>query len=161
MSTRQCALRVFFALLVLLSWGCAALHPREPVDVHLAGIEPLKGQGLEFRMLFKVRIQNPNDQALDYNGVSIRMDVQGKRFAAGVSDASGSIPRFGEAVLEIPVSVSMFGIARQAVGVVNDDAGGKFFYEIRGRLTGSAMGDVRFKSEGEFAFPSELFEGHR
>jgi len=27
------------------------------------------------------------------------MDVQGKRFATGVSDAGGSVPRFGETIV--------------------------------------------------------------
>ena len=36
-----------------------------------------------------------NDLPLDFNGVSVTMNVQGKRFATGVSDAGGSVPRFG------------------------------------------------------------------
>ena len=45
----------------------------------MVGVEPLQGEGLELRMLVKLRIQNPNDLPLDFNGVSVTMNVQGKR----------------------------------------------------------------------------------
>ena len=161
MSTCRNALFVILAFGALLFYGCATLHFREPIDVNLAGLEPLQGEGLEFRMLLKLRIQNPNDAPLNYNGVSIRMDVQGKRFAAGVSDAAGSIPRFGEAIVDVPVSISVFGIARQAVGVVRNEYRGKIPYEISGRLAGPAIDGVRFKSQGEFTMPAEFSESGR
>ena len=157
MPTTRSAFLVFLAFGVLLFGGCAALQFREPIDVNLAGIKPLQGEGLEFRMLLKLRIQNPNDVPLEYNGMSIRMDVQGKRFATGVSDAAGSIPRFGEAIVDISVSISMFGIVRQAVGIVRNEYRGKLRYEISGKLAGSAIDGVRFKSQGEFTLPAELF----
>lgn len=158
MSTSRSALHLFLAFGVLLLGGCASIHLRQPIDVILAGIEPLQGEGLELRMLVKLRIQNPNDADLDYNGISIRLDVQGKHFAAGVSDAAGSIPRFGEAVVDVPVSVSVFGIARQAVGVVRSEYRGRLPYELSGRLAGSSINGTRFRSEGEVALPAELLD---
>lgn len=150
-----------FALLafgVLLFGGCASLQHPEPINVMMAGVEPLQGQGLEFRMLVKLRIQNPNDLPLDFNGVSVQMDVQGKRFATGVSDAVGSVPRFGETIVSVPVSISVFRIARQAMGVMTNEYRGKLAYEMTGRLAGSAFNSVRFNSKGEFTLPAELFE---
>ncbi len=161
MSISRSALLLFLAFGVLLCGGCAALHFREPIDVNLAGVESLQGEGLEFRMLLKLRIQNPNDMPLDYNGVSTRMDVQGKRFASGVSNAPGSIPRFGEAIVDVPMSISVFGIARQAVGFVLNEYRGKLPYEITGRLAGSTINVVRFKSKGEITLPAEFFENAR
>lgn len=161
MSISRSALFVSLAFWVLLFGGCAALQFREPIDVNLAGVEPLQGEGLEFRMLLKLRIQNPNDVPLNYNGMSIRMDVQGKRFATGVSDAAGSIPRFGEAIVDIPVSISVLGIARQALGVLQNEYRGKLPYEISGKLAGSAFDGARFKLQGEFTLPAELFESSR
>ncbi len=158
MSTSRSALLVLLAFGVLLFGGCATLQSREPIEVVLAGVEPLKGEGLEFRMLVKLRIQNPNDLPLDFNGVSIQMDVQGKRFATGVSDAAGSIPRFGETIVDVPVNISVFGIARQAIDVITNEYRGKLAYEISGRLVGSAFDSVRFKSQGEFRLPAYLFE---
>ena len=150
------ALLVLLTFAVLVAGGCANLQRREPIDVVMVGVEPLQGAGLELRMLVKLRIQNPNDSPLDFNGVSVTMDVQGKRFATGVSDAGGSVPRFGEALIDVPVSISVFRIARQAMGAMNNEFRGKLTYEMSGKLAGRAFNSVRFKSSGEFTLPAEI-----
>jgi len=107
---------VLMAGAALLLGACASLQRSEPVQVNLVGVEPLAGEGLEMRMLVKLRVQNPNDAPIEFNGVFVEMDVEGKRFASGVSDAAGVVPRFGETVVSVPVSISMYGIARQEPG---------------------------------------------
>jgi hypothetical protein len=153
--------RTLLACLALLVAGCAALQRPQPVEVILAGVEPLKSEGLELRMLVRLRVQNPNDAAIDYDGLSVRLDLQGKPFATGVSSASGSVPRFGEAILEVPVSISVFRIARQALGVAAKEFRGKLAYELSGQLAGPALGSVRFSSSGELTLPAELLEPRR
>ncbi len=161
MSVSRNALLALLALGALLSGGCASLQGREPIEVIVAGVEPLQGEGLELRMLVKLRIQNPNDVPLDYNGVSVQMDVQGRRFATGVSDAAGSVPRFGETIVKVPVSISVLRIARQAVGILTDEYRGKLAYEMSGKLAGPTFYGVNFKSNGELRLPAELFEPDR
>jgi len=78
--------RVVYVVVAILLSACAALQRTDPLQVTVAGIEPMQGQGMELRMLVKLRVQNPNDAAIDYNGVSVKIDVQGKTFATGVSD---------------------------------------------------------------------------
>ena len=156
MSIRS-ALFILLAFGVPLFGGCASLRHSEPIDVIMAGVEPLQSQGLELRMLVKLRIQNPNDLPLDFNGVSVQMDVQGKRFATGVSDAVGSVPRFGETIVSVPVSISLFRLVRQAMDVATNEYRGKLEYELTGRLAGPAFNSVRFNSKGEFTLPAELF----
>jgi LEA14-like dessication related protein len=158
MSTSRSALLVLLACGALLSAGCASLQGRDPIQVIVAGVEPLQGEGLELRMLVKLRIQNPNDLPLDFNGVSVELDVQGKRFATGVSDAAGSVPRFGETLVDVPVSISVFRIARQAIGVMTNEYRGKLAYEMTGKLAGPAFNSVRFQSKGELTLPAEVFE---
>jgi LEA14-like dessication related protein len=160
-TSRRRALLGLAATAALLAAGCAALQRPQPVEVILVGVEPLKSEGLELRMLVKLRAQNPNDSAIDYDGISVRLDLQGKPFATGVSGASGSVPRFGEAILEVPVSISVFRIARQAIGVAAKEFRGKLAYELSGQLAGPALGSVRFSSSGELTLPAELLEGRR
>jgi LEA14-like dessication related protein len=157
MSTGRGAL-LLLAVGMLLCGGCAGLQRREPIDAIMVGVEPLQGEGLELRMLVKIRIQNPNDLPVDFNGVSVTMNVQGKRFATGVSDTAGSVPRFGEAIVSVPVSVSMFRIARQAMGVMTDEYRGKLTYEMKGKLASTTFNSVHFKSSGEFTLPPEITE---
>ena len=53
----------------------------------------------------KVRIQNPNDAPIDYNGVALTLELNGMKFGAGVSDEIGTVPRYGETIVTLPVTV--------------------------------------------------------
>lgn len=154
MIVRRFILMIAFAVALLASAGCATLHGRDPLQVTVAGIEPLQGQGLELRMLVKLRVQNPNDAPVDYNGVAVEMNVQGKAFATGVSDASGSVPRFGDAIISVPVTVSALRMARQAVDLLRRDGSGKITYEMSGKLNGATWTSMRFRTQGEFDLPT-------
>lgn len=142
----------------LLLGSCATLRDREPVEVYVADVAAMPGEGMEVRMLVKLRIQNPNDVPLEFNGVTLNMNVQGRPFATGVSDITGVVPRFGEAVVAVPVSLSVLGVARRAIDIAADTVrSGKFTYELSGRLARPGVGSEWFKSEGEFALPAEVF----
>jgi len=140
------------ALAPLSLHGCAIFQRSDPLHVTVAGIEPMEGQGqgLELRLLVKLRVQNPNDAPVDFNGVALEMDVQGKTFATGVSDAAGSVPRFGETVITVPVTASAFRMLSQAFGLVQSGGSGKITYEMRGKLNGSGFNSVHFRTQGEF-----------
>jgi LEA14-like dessication related protein len=136
--------------------ACSTLSMRDPPNVTVAGFQPLQGQGFEMRMIVKLRVQNPNDSQIDYNGVSVSLDVQDKTFATGVSDQAGSVPRFGEAVIEVPVTISAMNMARQALGALG--GGGKSLqkidYVLNGKLHGSTFSSVKFKTAGSLDLPS-------
>jgi LEA14-like dessication related protein len=133
--------------------ACSMLPTHDPPQVTVAGIQPLQGQGLEMRMLVKLRVQNPNDEPIAYNGVSLTLDVQNKTFASGVSDQAGSVPRFGEAVIEVPVTISAMRIARQVMGAMGGKPIEKIDYVLNGKLNGSLFSTVRFKSAGTLDLP--------
>jgi len=145
---------------VLTIAGCASVQPRDPMQVTVAGIEPLEGQGLEMRMIVKLRVQNPNDGPVEFNGVALQMDVQGKTFASGVTDASGTVPRFGESVIEVPVTISAFRMARQALGLMSGGGINKIDYAMKGKLNQGGMSATRFVTQGSFDFPAAAAEGN-
>ena len=154
----------YFALLsvlLLVLSGCAAFSQRDPLNVQVAGIQPLPGEGLELRMNVKLRIQNPNDMALDYNGVALNLEVNGRRLASGVSDARGSVPRFGETVLSVPVTVSAFSAARQALGLAEHIGLDEVPYVLRGKLAGGLFGTQRFVEKGTLELPDTLANPYR
>lgn len=156
-SAMQLVLRltaVMFAVVPLALQGCTALQGRDPLHVAVVGIEPLEGQGLELRMLVKLRIQNPNDAPIDYNGVALEMKVRGKTFASGVSDAGGNVPRFGEAVISVPVTASAFGMLGQAVDMFRSGASGPITYEMKGKLNSPSFNSTYFQTQGEFSLPT-------
>ena len=136
--------------------ACSALPTRDPPTVTVAGIQPLQGQGLEMRMLVKLRVQNPNDSPIDYNGVSVKLDVQDKTLASGVSDQAGAVPRFGEAVIEVPVTISAMNIARQVMGAMGGKPIEKVDYVLNGKLGGSLFSTTRFKAAGSLDLPKTM-----
>jgi LEA14-like dessication related protein len=140
------------ALLLFIS-GCATLP--DPLDVTVAGIEPLQGEGMEIRMLVKLRVQNPNDAEIAYTGASVKLDVLGKTFASGVSATPGTVPRFGEAVVAVPVSVSVLRMVRQVMGMVDGKPIDKVQYEMSGKLQTSSFSAVRFSTSGVLEVPKE------
>lgn len=138
--------------------ACAGLSLRQPLVVSLVGLDPMPGQGMEGRFLARLRVQNPNENAVDFDGISLELDVRGSRLATGVSDAKGSIPRFGESVVAVPVTVPVSALVRQAIGLATGDLS-RVDYRIRGRLGGSLLGGASFEARGEFTLPAGLGAG--
>lgn len=139
-------LMMLFAALILA--GCAALQPNDPLRVEVVGIEPAESQGLELRLAIKLRIQNPNEGAVSYDGTALELDVNGQTLATGVSDQKGSVPRYGESILVVPVSISAMNAVRQALVFTDGKQRDELPYVLRGKLAGGAFGTVRFTKEG-------------
>ena len=138
---------------VMLS-ACASMPSKDPLQVSVAGIESMPGEGMELRLLVKLRIQNPNDAPIEFNGISLNLDVMGRDFASGVSDQAGTVPRFGEAIVAVPVTVSLMRMARQVIGMLDGKPVDKVTYSLTGKLNGvSLFGTQRFSSNGELELP--------
>jgi LEA14-like dessication related protein len=154
------SIRLWSAALVSLAAlsGCATLP--EPLTVTVAGIEQLPGEGMEMRMLVKLRVQNPNEKVIEYKGSSVKIDVQGSSLASGVTDEAGTIPSFGEGIVSVPVTISLMSALRQALAALN---GGsipeKVTYQLSGTLHTGGFSPVRFKASGELELPKNLGQG--
>ena len=138
--------------------GCASLPHKDPLQVTVAGIEGLPGEGMELRMLVKLRVQNPNQAPVEYSGAYLEFDVLDKTFATGVSSETGTVPGFGEAVIAVPVTVSVLRMVRQVVGVLDGRPVDRINYEMSGKLNGGLFGTHRFETRGEFELPASASE---
>jgi LEA14-like dessication related protein len=135
--------------------GCAAFLGHEPLRVNLVGLEPLSSEGMEVRMTVKLRIQNPNDASLDFDGISVELDVDGARLASGVSSERGSVARYAETVVAVPVSISALAVLRQMLEM----AGGRntsVRYALRGQLGRPDGRGMRFSSSGDIDLPGTI-----
>lgn len=143
-----------FVFLIMLSLSACALFPhRDPLNINVVGIEPLPNEGLEVRFAVKLRVQNPNETAIDYNGMALDLEVNGRTLATGVSDQAGSIPRFSEAILSIPVSISAFSVLRQTLGLSQTQGLDNLPYVLKGKLAGGVFGTMRFVDRGTLDLP--------
>jgi LEA14-like dessication related protein len=150
--------RLFFiavsVFLALALGGCAGMLIRDPVRINVVGIEPLAGEGLEMRFTMKLRLQNPNETAIEYDGVALALELNGKPFASGVSNEKGSVSPFGETVFSVPVTVSAYAAVRQALGLVDAAKLDNLPYVLRGKLAGGLFGGVNFTDKGTLSLPS-------
>jgi LEA14-like dessication related protein len=141
-------LLLFFLPLILTS--CASLQLlEERVRVTIADLRPLESNLMEQRYLIKVRLQNRSKELLNIDGMSFDLDLNGKRFASGVSSQKVSIPGFSESILEIKLSSTVFGLIKQ-ISVLHDREGGNFDYQFSGNLSSpDNMLPLPFNETGE------------
>jgi hypothetical protein len=154
--TRAAAALLAVSAAALALGSCASLPNRDPLGIDVAGVEPLPGEGLELRLAVKIRIQNPNDVAVEYTGAALSLDLNGRRLASGVSDQVGTVPRYGETVFTVPVTISALNMARQVLGFVNAQNETEVPYRVRGKLEGGLFGTRRFTDEGTFELPASV-----
>ena len=134
--------------------GCAGFFGGDPLRVNVAGLEPIDGQGLEMRFNVKLRVQNPNDSTINFDGVSLDLELNGKPFASGVSDQGGTVPRFGETIVIVPLTVPAFAAVRQAFAFAGAAQSGQIPYILRGKLAGGLTGTTRFVDQGTLSLPA-------
>ena len=148
-----CAIRTIntLCILTLLAWfaGCATLPAgTEPPYLSIVSIEPVTVTPLEQKYQLKVRVQNPNDHDLEITGVSYVLEVNDQSFLKGVSDTAVSVPRFGEAVIEISGVSTLFGFVRQIQALQKQQAP-NLRYKLSGKLSLSGrLGSLPFSYEG-------------
>ena len=147
------AIRLLIVAAALALAACASLPRLDPPRVTLADIDSVAFEGMELRMRVKLRVQNPNGLALDYDGIDVQVSLQGKGVARGVSDGRGSVPAYGEAIVALPVSISLMDLGRQAFSLFKGGEG-RVRYAVDGKLGGTLLGATRFHSEGELALPA-------
>lgn len=151
-STRLSSIsRVIGALIPVLLLACASWGI-DPPRVLVVGMDPLPGEGMDVRFALKLRVQNPNDAPIEYDGIAVALDLNGQSFATGVSDVQGSIPRFGETVLTLPISISAWSAVRQVIALMDPERGEGVPYELRGKL-GRKGRALRFSHEGLLELP--------
>jgi LEA14-like dessication related protein len=149
----------FFCLLLAVLMlvgapGCATLQPDfEPPRITLVGLQPESVTLLEQKYLIQLRIQNPNEQALDIRGLHYDLELNGQSFLSGVSSESVVVPPFSDAVIRTQGVSTLLGYLRQ-IEELNKGARRALDYRLTGRVSvGDWPGGVRFDYQGElFSF---------
>jgi LEA14-like dessication related protein len=144
---RRLALTAISAALV----SCATV-PSIPMQVNVATVERIPGDSMELRFNAKLRIQNPNTEPVEYSGAFVELMLAGKTIGTGVTDSSGLVPRYGEVIVDVPVTVTALGEVRRATGLYGA-ADRKLDVVLRGKLQGATFSDLGFQWRGEMAMP--------
>ncbi|TCK18633.1 LEA14-like dessication related protein [Thiogranum longum] len=158
------SLRVMILTLIVVSpgfaltfWvtGCATLSASiTPPNLSVVSIEPAEVGPLEQKYHLKVRLQNPNDHALEISGISYVLEVNGQPLLKGVSSDRVTLPRFGESIIELSGVSTLFGFLRQLQALEDKKPLG-MHYRIRGKFgLANRLGSLPFSYEGTLLPPA-------
>lgn len=146
---------VYLCLLAasLLLAACATLQPKESPRVSLVGVKLIGVGLLEQRFSLTLRIQNPNRTPLDIEGLSFKVEIDGKDFARGVSGNGAEIPAFGEQLLTVEASSTLLDLIDQLQRLQPDMNG--LDYRIHGSISPrGSLTNVPFERSGRLSGPS-------
>jgi LEA14-like dessication related protein len=128
--------------------GCAApFGVSQPPELALSSIEGVDVGLLEQRYRLKLRVRNPNDTDLQVRGLSLAVELNGQPFARGVSDQTVTVPRMGEALLEVSATSSLGSVWRQ-LREVGKAGTQDLSYRLSGRLSLQGLGSLPFEEKG-------------
>lgn len=145
----------FMAVLAmaLFAAGCSYLAGvRQRPDISVAGLELVELGMFEQRYMLKLRIQNPNDVELPVDGMAFSVELNGQNFARGVSDQAVTVPRMGEAVIEVH-AVSTLGKVWKQLRELQKGTRDRMDYRLSGRILLQGLGSIPFEQSGEVALP--------
>lgn len=148
----QCLLRMFVPLTVLCLTACATMPPDiEPPKITIANIAPKDVAVFEQRFDVQLRIQNPNNQELEINGLRFDIELNDKEFGNGMSGQKVKIPRFGSDVVNVEVITGLGSFLRQ-FQEFNKSGVGKVRYRLKGTAFVEAPSSFKlpFDEKGEF-----------
>jgi LEA14-like dessication related protein len=153
MSRSRQALNILILLwaLITLPAGCAGLgESLNPPQMKISNIQVREIR--PFEAVFEVRLRafNTNEAVIDIKGIKCELEINGRRFATGVSNTRTEIPPYQTATIPIDVYSSVLDLIRGLPGLG----------EKKERLRYTLKGHVRV--EGGFLVPSIIpfrFEG--
>lgn len=137
--------------LVLCACATTSLY-QDPPRVTLTSIQPKDMALLEQRYSLQLRIMNPNDVAIPVEGLSYALEINGREFAYGVSNAAVSIPPFGEALLDVEVVSNLLNIMQQ-VQEMQGEQHDSLHYRLSGKISlDNSPARLPFEYEGELKY---------
>jgi LEA14-like dessication related protein len=146
------------ALLLLVSWGCAAWQPSlEAPRISLVNMIQLPSEGMETIFQLELRLINPNDVPLNLKGIDCRLEVNDSTIAAGVSDERVALPALGTLVYPVTVYASASDFIMLMVRLMAQSGRAPEDFELSYRMKGRVfladgmpgLNRLTFTSEGD------------
>lgn len=81
----------------------------EEPNVELVSFKALPSNGFEQHFEIGLKLTNPNNFAMPFNGISYQLSVAGETLAHGVASNIPTAQAYGESRFVVPVSASLIG----------------------------------------------------
>jgi LEA14-like dessication related protein len=136
------ALRIGLLIPLLVLVGCAGLGKTlEPPRINLSNVQFQESKALETVLQIELRVFNTNEVPIKVKGLDCDLELNGKRFATGVSSVDTEIPAFGTTTVPVTLYSSVVDLFRGIIGLQKKE---KLKFGVSGRL----------HLEGGFLIPS-------
>ncbi len=148
---------VISAVFICLVSGCAPMQPGyEPPVVSITSFEAVPAQGLTPRFKIGLHIINPNRSALDLKGISYTIALEGHKIMTGVSNKLPHIEPYGEGVVVLNASVSLFRSIAFFTDLIRDKNKEHVSYTLNAKLdAGTFHPLIRLSKKGTLSFNPE------
>src|SRR5512136_2523691 len=135
-------LRIGVLIPLVLLVGCASFGKTlEPPRINLSNVQFQDSKALETVLQIELRVFNTNEVPIKVKGLDCDLELNGKRFATGVSSVNTEIPAFGTTTVPVTLYSSVVDLFRGIIGLQKKE---KLKFGVSGRL----------HLEGGFLIPS-------
>lgn len=109
---------LLWLLCITLLSACASIVPdTDPPKVSLESFKALPSEGGAPRFEIKLRIANPNTQALDIAGISYTVEILDKELISGVTNEVPRIEGYTEEVVTVEAGIQLFQLVQLLAGL--------------------------------------------
>jgi LEA14-like dessication related protein len=121
-------------------------------DVSLAGLSFAEAGLFEQAFTVQLRMRNPNDFDIPVDGLDFVLDVNGARFAEGLSSKDFVLPASAEVIVPIEVAISTNDLIERVTAI---GTGRRLDYQLTGSaaLASWFTQTVPFQRSGKLALP--------
>ncbi len=131
--------------------GCSSL-PQQDFDrpvIELLSLRPIAADAMEARFEIKLRVLNPNDFALDVEGLYFEVFLRDRQVLSGVSSRPTRIAAFGEGVLTVEAGIGMLNSIRLIRELAEEPSREGLPYRLKTKLSlGNIPTAVRIEQAG-------------
>lgn len=128
------SIQFFFVVSLLFLSGCATMNPAyEKPSVELVSFKILPAHGFEQNFEIGLKLTNPNNFDLPFNGISYQLSVAGETLAHGVASDISIAEAYGESRFVVPVSTGLIrGI--KVISALMNNQGKDIHYQLKAKL---------------------------
>jgi LEA14-like dessication related protein len=118
-------------ILVIGAFGCSSTGSLEPLQVTLVDLQITEVTLFETGMVAKLRVTNPNPEALTIDGASFKLILDDKKIGTGTTKETFTVERLDSAVVDAVFHINNASALLRLKGIMDKT---EVSYGVRGHL---------------------------
>jgi len=128
------SMQFFFVVSLFFLSGCATMNPAyEKPSVELVSFKALPTNGFEQNFEIGLKLTNPNNFDLPFNGISYQLSVAGETLAHGVASNIPTAEAYGESRFVVSVSTGLI-MGIRVISALMNSKGKDISYQLKAKL---------------------------